>query len=144
VSESTSSQIAINATADEVFAVIAAIEDYPEWTDGMKNIVVTQRDSQGRALTAEFDIAGGPISDRVTLEYTWEPLQVSWKLAHGTAMTKLSGQYSLRAVGEETQVTYSLEVDVALAIPSFLKRTAEKQIIATALHGLKKRVEATS
>ena len=144
MSESTSSQIAISASPDEVFAVIAAIEQYPQWTDGMKNIVVSERDSEGRALKAEFDIAGGPITDRVTLEYAWEPACVSWHLVSGTTITKLNGSYSWRANAEGTVVTYSLQVDVALAFPSFLKRTAEKQIIATALQGLKKRVEVTA
>ncbi|MEY4323482.1 MAG: hypothetical protein RL410_1263 [Actinomycetota bacterium] len=123
--------------------MIAAIEDYPAWTDGMKNIVVTDRDSAGHARTAEFDIAGGPITDRVTLAYQWDPHQVSWTLVRGTAITKLNGSYAVHASGADTVVTYTLEVDVAMALPSFLKRTAEKQIIATALQGLKKRVEVT-
>ncbi len=144
MSESTSSQIAISASPEVVFAVIADIEKYPEWTDGMKNIEVTERDSEGRALTAEFDIAGGPITDRVALAYDWQPLRVSWHLARGTSITKLDGSYALQASNEGTLVTYTLEVDVTLALPSFLKRTAEKQIIVTALHGLKKRVESAS
>jgi len=52
------------------------------------------------------------------------------------------GSYDLRAVGEQTEVTYNLAVDLAIPMLGMLKRKAEKVIMDTALKELKKRVEA--
>jgi len=39
-----------------------------------------------------------------------------------------------------TEVVYSLSVEPNFIIPGFIKRQAEKQIVTTALRGLRKRV----
>ena len=39
-------------------------------------------------------------------------------------------------------MTYRMALETAIKLPGFLKRQAEKQIVNTALGGLKKRVES--
>ena len=51
-------------------------------------------------------------------------------------------RHTLRAVGDQTEVTYNLSVDLAIPMLGMLKRKAEKVIMDTALKELKKRVEA--
>jgi len=41
-------------------------------------------------------------------------------------------------------VVYALMVEPEFKVPGFLRRQAEKQLISSALRGLKKRVEALS
>jgi len=41
-----------------------------------------------------------------------------------------------------TEVLYALRVEPAFTVPGFLRRQAEKQIVSSALRGLKKRAES--
>jgi hypothetical protein len=41
-----------------------------------------------------------------------------------------------------TEVVYSLTVEPKFIIPGFIRRQAEKQIVSTALRGLRKRVSS--
>ena len=132
----------IEAAAERVVSVISAVENYPEWTEGMRDVVVHSRDASGKPLEASFDIAGGPITDHVTLRYQWLEDNVSWHLVEGKSIKTLDGRYSWRSTGEKTEVTYELAVDLSMGLPTFLRRTAEKTIIGNALQGLKKRVES--
>ena len=142
MSESTTSQIVIDATPEKVVAVISALEDYPSWTDGMKNVTVQSRDSRGRATEATFVVSSGPINDSVTLAYDWQEQSLSWHLVSGSTLTKLDGSYAWQQVGDCTEVTYQLSVDLSIGLPGIFKRAAEKQIVSTALDGLKKKVES--
>jgi len=54
----------------------------------------------------------------------------------------MDGSYELRSLGDDTEVTYRLAVDISIPMIGMLKRKAEKVIIDTALKGLKKRVES--
>jgi ribosome-associated toxin RatA of RatAB toxin-antitoxin module len=142
VSESTTSQILISAQPAEVAAVIADVMAYPEWTDGMSDVVVDVTNPDNSVAQATFSIQGGPISDRVTLTYAWSSDSVSWHLIHGSSLKALDGTYAWQAVEGGTMVSYSLAVDLSMSLPGIIKRAAEKQIISMALQGLKKRVES--
>jgi hypothetical protein len=52
----------------------------------------------------------------------------------------LEGSYTFNVVDEATEVVYALTVEPNFTIPGFLRRQAEKQIVTTALRGLRKRV----
>ena len=125
-------------------AVISALEEYPSWTEGMQSVTVNARDARGRALEATFVVSSGPINDTVTLAYTWHESSLSWQLVRGSTLTKLDGSYAWQQVGDHTEVTYQLSVDLTIGLPGIFRRAAEKQIVSTALQGLKKKVESTS
>ena len=144
MSESTTSQIVIDASPEQVLAVISSLEEYPSWTEGMKNVTINARDARGRALEATFVVASGPINDAVTLAYTWHESSLAWHLVSGSTLTKLDGSYAWQQVGDHTEVTYQLSVDLSIGLPGIFRRAAEKQIVSTALQGLKKKVESTS
>ncbi|HET6911085.1 MAG TPA: cyclase, partial [Mycobacteriales bacterium] len=88
-------------------------------------------------------LEASPIRDSYVLEYDWQgDSQVTWHLVEGKMLKAMQGAYILRAVGDGTEVTYRLAVDVASPMIGMLKRRAEKVIIDSALKGLKKRVES--
>jgi uncharacterized membrane protein len=74
VAEQTESSIAIAAPADEVMAVIADLEAYPDWNDEVKQIEVLSvyDDEDERPAEVRFVLDAGAIKDDYTLEYTWE------------------------------------------------------------------------
>ena len=52
----------------------------------------------------------------------------------------LEGSYTFTPVDGATEVVYALTVEPNFKVPGFVRRQAEKQIVTTALRGLRKRV----
>ncbi|KQX76157.1 MULTISPECIES: SRPBCC family protein [Aeromicrobium] len=141
----TTSDIVIDAPADEIMDVIADFGAYPSWATGMKTADVVSTSADGRAEQVHFVLDATPIRDEYDLGYVWDgDRTVSWSLVEpGSMLKSMDGAYTLEPVGDaSTRVTYQLAVDVSIPLLGMLKRKAEKVIIDTALKGLKKQVEA--
>lgn len=144
MAEQTESSILINASAEQVMAVIADLPSYPQWSDGITEVTVLS-DADGRPATARFELASGPIKDTYELAYDWAgDSHVAWQLIRGDMLRAMDGSYDLtqRSPGQ-TEVRYRLVVDVKVPMIGMIKRKAEKVIVDTALRGLKERVEST-
>jgi carbon monoxide dehydrogenase subunit G len=143
MADQTTSSIRIETPAAAVMAVIADFESYPAWATGVKRAEVIQEGVAGRAEQVHFALDASPIKDEYTLSYQWDDdRQVTWTLVQGRVLKGMDGAYLLDALGDETEVTYRLAVEVAIPMIGMLKRKAEKVIIDTALKGLKRRVES--
>ncbi|SRR6266545_3047484 len=144
MAEQTTSSITIAAEPSQVMSVIADLEAYPDWADGVKDVEIRTTTEDGWPEQVWFTIDNGPIKDSYVLHYTWHNDEaVSWRLSErGTVLKALDGAYDLVDNGDgSTEVTYRLTVGVSLPMIGMLKRKAEKVIIDTALKGLKRRVE---
>ncbi|MCD9197526.1 SRPBCC family protein [Aeromicrobium wangtongii] len=142
----TTSDIVIDAPADQIMAVIADFSAYPVWATGVKTADVVATADDDRARQVHFVLDAAPIRDEYDLAYVWDADRtVSWRLAEpGSMLTSMDGAYVLEPLdGARTRVTYQLSVDVSVPLLGMLKRKAEKVIIDTALKGLKKQVEAS-
>ncbi|HWC83643.1 MAG TPA: SRPBCC family protein [Pseudonocardiaceae bacterium] len=142
--ESTQS-IVIDAAPEKILAVIADFSAYPEWTNGVKETEVLGEGADGRAEQVRFTLDAGPIKDVYTLAYTWaqDGLKVSWDLVKGQMQKSQQGSYTLTPKGGQTEVTYTLSVQLAVPLLGLLRRKAEKVIMDTALKELKRRVESS-
>ncbi|MEP7160317.1 MAG: SRPBCC family protein [Dermatophilaceae bacterium] len=142
----TESSILIDAGAGGVADAIGDVEAYPEWTDQMRSARILAEDEAGWPDQVEFTVDAGILKDTYVLQYAWDLDEdgsglVSWHLVRGQALTAMDGSYSLSAEGAATRVVYRLSIDSRISLPGIVKRKAEKAIIASALDGLKKRVE---
>jgi hypothetical protein len=140
VADQTSASIDIAAKPDEIMAVIADFEHYPDWVDSMRSAEVLSFVG-GRAKTVRMVLDHTLVKDNYVLMYEWKPQAVSWKLIEGNLLSAMDGSYQLKANGAKTTVTYMLTVDINMPMIGMFKRKAEKTIIDGALKGLKKRVE---
>jgi len=139
VADQASSSITIDATPDEVLAVIRDVESYPEWTGGVSKATV---DEPGPAKVT-FVVNQSGLADEYTLAYDWKADGVSWTLVAPSKMMKAQkGSYQLSPQGDGTKVTYLLTVDMKVPMIGMMKRKIEKMIMDSALSGLKKRVES--
>jgi ribosome-associated toxin RatA of RatAB toxin-antitoxin module len=140
VADQTSASIDIAAQPDDVMAVIADFEHYPDWVDSMKSAEVLSSVA-GKAKTVRMVLDHTLVKDNYVLAYEWKPQAVGWKLIKGNLLRTMDGSYQLKANGAKTTVTYTLAVDINMPMIGMFKRKAEKTIIDSALKGLKKRVE---
>lgn len=132
----------IDADPSAVMSVIADLPSYPEWAAFMDEVEVLERFPDGLAKTARFSLDAGVIKDTYSVEYVWDDRWVRWSLVEGHMLKAMEGEYSLRPTPTGCEVSYQLEVDLAVPVIGMFKRKAEKVIMDSALKGLKKRVEA--
>lgn len=133
----------IAAPPDVVRAVLLDFAAYPEWAKDLKVVEVVSRDDEGRGLDVKYRAAGMGRSTSYTLRYDYQdPARVAWKLVKGDVTKKLDGHYELAEQSGGTAVTYVLEAELKLPLPSFVKNRAQGRIMHTALVDLKARAEA--
>lgn len=132
----------IEASPETILAVITDFESYPEWAEGMKRAEVLDTDEQGRPTRAAFQVDAKVVEVDYTLAYTYGENRVEWTLVEGETINQLDGSYVLAPGGSSTEVTYTIEADVDIPVPGFLKKRAAKQILDTGLKGLKERAES--
>ena len=134
----------VYATPAEVMAVVADFDAYPDWVGNLDEVEVLARDRRGRGTRVAFRL-GTPWGEQAyTLAYRYQPADagVSWTYVEGT-LEDLAGSYTLEPTGDgTTTVTYRLDVALGMPLPGLVRRQAAKQIVRSALDGLKRRVES--
>jgi uncharacterized membrane protein len=124
MTEGTFQTLEIDAPAEAIYDAAADIGSYPEWATGVKEV-------EGFVKEIEY-----------VLRYTHDrPNSLSWVAEEDSKDVKmLEGSYTFNPVDGATEVIYALSVEPNFIVPGFLRRQAEKQIVTTALRGLRKRV----
>lgn len=141
MTQGTFSTLEIDATPETLYDVAADVAVYPEWASGVKEVEVLETDSEGRVLRARFVVDGFIKEIEYVLTYTHDrPHSLSWVADQSSDLEMLEGSYQFTPKENgATEVVYALRVEPKFTIPGFLKRQAEKQIVTTALRGLRKR-----
>ena len=145
MAEQSTQSIEVDASPEQVMAVIADFPTYPEWAKAVRETEVLTRDEGDRPKQVRLTLDAGPIKDVYTLEYKWDAdgLAVSWHLVKGQMQKAQNGRYQLESTADGgTKVTYTLSVELALPMIGLLRRKAEKMVMDTALKELKRRVES--
>ncbi len=150
MAESVSESVKIDATPEEVMAVIADLADYPNWSEGFTGVDIISSHDDGAAKDVAFTISTPVGKDTYEISYVWTGNEaVRWSLNSDDAgkpkssmMKKLVGSYTLKPEGGGTRVIYELEIDPKIPMMGFMKKKAAATIADQALNGLKRRVES--
>lgn len=145
MAEKTEGSTTIDASPAEVMRVINDYGAYPQWA-GVKTAEVLTEYEDGSPAEVKMSVSQMGFDATYTLEYEYyeDDGGVSWTTREASGAVKdIQGEYLLEAAdGGGTTVTYRLQLELGVSLPGFLKRQAEKQVVNTALGGLKKRVES--
>ena len=148
VMEKTVESAIVAASPAECFAAVTDFSRYPEWAGDVKSVEVLESDANGRATRVAFRAAAFGRSASYTLVYSYpesDGLSLSWVQESADLTSKLDGSYEFRPLDDgRTEVVYTLEVELLVPIPGFVKRRAESKIVHSALKDLKDRVESHS
>lgn len=133
----------VNASPETVYGVVTDFEHYADWVSDLKRIEVVTIDDQGRGLEVEFRAAAFGRSTTYTLHYDYAkaPNELSWRQIQGDLTETLNGRYKFETKDDETKVTYDLEVELLVPIPTFIKSRAAYRIQTLALRELKAQAE---
>ncbi len=134
------------ATPQECYDVAIDIAAYPDWAHAISDVSIDSRDDAGRPekVTYLAEAIGRSTRYQIKYDLSKAPAVIAWSLVRGDIMAKLDGAYTFAESVDEpgaTDVTYELSVDLAVAIPGFVKRRAEAKLIDFALPRFKSRVE---
>jgi hypothetical protein len=147
MADSSTQSIVIDASPDQVAAVICDFPRYPAWADAVRQAEVIEEYEDGYASQVRFTLDAGVLADEYVLayEYAEDISRIEWHLVAPSKMQKSQhGSYDL--VGNPdgtTTVTYTLEVELSVGMLGMFRRKAEKMIMDAALKQLKRRVEAS-
>ena len=145
MADTSTQSIVVAAPPDRVAAVICDFTRYPEWVTATKRVEVLEEYEDGYASQVRFVLDAGVVADEYTLvyEYAEDISRIEWHLTEPSSMQKAQdGSYDIADNGDgSSTVTYTLSVELAIAMLGMFKRKAEKAIMDTALTALKKRVE---
>lgn len=145
MAEGTFQTLEIDAAPDVLYDAAADIASYPEWATGVKEVEVLESGPDGRVDRARFVIEVFVKEIEYILRYEHDrPNRLSWVAEESDDLQMLEGSYTFTANDGVTEVQYGLKVGLKFTMPGFLMRQAEKQIVTTALRGLRKRVTGTS
>ncbi|MEX2504837.1 MAG: SRPBCC family protein [Egicoccus sp.] len=139
--ERVSDETNVSASMDTVWNIITDLDAYPGWAEGVLEAEVLTTDAEGYPDTARFRVDARVAEVTYTIRYTYDDYDVRWTLIEGETISQLDGAYELSETDDGTHVRYSLEADVDLPLPGFLKKRAAKQILDQGLRGLKSRAE---
>jgi ribosome-associated toxin RatA of RatAB toxin-antitoxin module len=146
MADSSTQSIVIAAPPDRVAAVICDFARYPEWVTATKTVEILEEYEDGYASQVRFGLDAGVVADEYTLayEYAEDISRIEWHLVEPSKMQKAQdGSYDIVDNGDGTStITYTLAVELGLAMLGMFKRKAEKMIMEAALTELKKRVES--
>ncbi|HSL60044.1 MAG TPA: SRPBCC family protein [Acidimicrobiales bacterium] len=146
MAEQATERTTISAPPERCYEIAADVERYPEWARDVKDARILTRDDAGRPVDVAFRTAAMGRSTSYTLRYdhSGAPHRFSWVLTEGDITRKLDGVYVFEPADEPgaTDVAYTLEVDLVVPLPGFVKRRAEVKILRTALPELKARIES--
>ena len=142
--EGTVQRIEVSAEPQHIYEIALDLEAYPDWISGMKEVEVVEEDEYGRPVRVDFRADAMIKEISYTLLYSYEMENgFSWTAEPGNDIKAMDGSYEFNALEDgSTEVLYALRVDTAFSVPGFLRRQAEKQIVSSALRGLKKRAES--
>ena len=145
MAELATERMVVAAPPEECFAVVGDVEAYTEWAADIKAVTVDLRDDKGRPARVTFRAAAFGRSTSYTLAYDYSgaPRALAWKQLAGDLTSKLDGSYRFDPAPDGgTEVTYTLEWELRVPLPGFIKRRAQSRVMHTALEELKARVES--
>jgi carbon monoxide dehydrogenase subunit G len=102
----------IDATIEEVWALVEDVERAPDWQGGLEAMDALERDDEGRAVLCESETDGKVRRIRSTVRFEYDgPTALRWTQEKGD-LKSVDGSWELEDLGGRTRATYFIEVDL--------------------------------
>lgn len=135
-----SREVVIEASPEEILAVIADVEQTPTWSPQYLSAEVLETGDDGRPRRAKMVIKAAGLTDNQVIEYTWTATGVSWTLVSAGQLKSQEASYTLTPDGDKTKVRFDMEINTSIPVPGFLLKRALRNGVETATDGLRKQV----
>ncbi len=132
--------VVIEATPEEILDVIADVESTPSWSPQYQSSEILETYDDGRPKQAKMVVKAAGLTDEQVIEYTWTDSSVSWTLVSAGQLKAQDAKYTLSPDGDNTKVTFDMEIDLSVPLPGFIVKRTLKGGMETATDGLRKQV----
>ncbi|HSO98894.1 MAG TPA: SRPBCC family protein [Solirubrobacteraceae bacterium] len=108
-----SSTAEIDASIDQVWALVEDVEKASEWQGGLKALRALERDDQGRATLCESESDAKVRTVKSTVRFVYDgPTVLTWRQEKGE-LKSVDGSWRLEDLGSgRTRATYDLELEL--------------------------------
>lgn len=135
-----SREVVIEASPEEILAVLADVKTAPSWSPQYQSVEVVDTYKDGRPKQVKMKVKAAGITDEQLVEYTWGDNTVGWSLIKAGQMKSQEASYTLTPQGDKTKVRFDLAVDLSIPLPGFLVKQTLKGAMDTGTNGLRKQV----
>ena len=135
-----SREVVIEASPEEILAVIADVKSAPTWSSQYQSAEVLDTYKDGRPKQVKMKVKAAGITDEQTVEYIWGENTAGWTLIKAGQLKTQNARYTLTPQGDKTKVRFDIEVDLSIPLPGFIVKQAIKGAVDTATNGLRKQV----
>ncbi len=123
---------------EKLFSVIEDFESYPDFLSEVNSCkVVDQADSYTDIEMEVHMMKTAKYTIRAKKE---SPTKLWWELVEGDLFKKNNGLWVLEAVGSQTEVTYSLDVDFKIYVPGMIAKKAVSVSLPAMMKNFKNRI----
>lgn len=129
----------------ELYAVIVAVEKYPEFLPEVKKVEVKERSASALLATffVEVKVSGLEVKTEYTVRYTLGEHEISWTLVASPTLTKNEGKWRLEETSDgETKAYYEAELVTSLPIGPELQKLFADQELPRMMQRFRDRAEA--
>ena len=131
--------ILIEASLDNVYQTIIDFEKYPHIFTAVKKAKIIKKNKKTPRVSFSLNILR---QVNCILDFHLAPDHIKWKLVEGDMMKRNEGSWTLEEMGKnEVDVTYQLNVDLAVWMPTLVAEPLMKSNALGMLKQLKLYVE---
>ena len=129
--------------ASKYFKVVADIEKYPEFVEGMKKVKAEKLPSGEMTAAYELSMMGKDMSYTLSIKQDEAAGTLSWTLLKSDFFKVNNGAWLIESAGPgKCKVKYSLEVEFSFSVPGFMLKPMIKGTLPTMMDSFYKRAKA--
>ena len=125
----------VDATVEEVYAVIADVERYPEWHPFFASVDVEDRDHEDRVAGARCTHPTPVATLTTEITFAYDPGAEVRAQRESGDMRNLDGRFIVDVRDEVTVVTHRLLVDPGMKLGLLLRGPVEEKVRNSVLNG---------
>ena len=130
----------IEASREEVLAVMLDVESLPQWSAAHRSSVVLERDERGRPLQSRATVSAVGVVDEIVIRFCYYDDGYGWSLVSSSQQRSQDARYTLHDDVAGTRVRFEIAMDPKLPLPGFILRRITRTLVDTATEGLRRRV----
>lgn len=134
--------IDVAAPPEICFEAIVDYESFPRWQAAAKRVEVLERyeDGLGKVVKFVVDLKLREVSYRLRYHYD-PPRRVWWDFIEGDLVRDLDGDYTFESDDELTRATYRVGIEPTIAVPGFIARRLNDEMMRRSVEDLKREAE---
>lgn len=137
-----SKTVEVTADAASIMAIVADIERYPEWNEGVKGAWVLARYDDGRPSQVRLDTAVQGIEGTyIHAVYYPGENQIQTVMQQGELFAKQEQLLSVVATGAASLLTVDMDVQVTMPVPEPMVKMLLNNVLEHLAENLKQRAE---